>query len=540
MPDRVFRRLGLPVVAVVGAVLLSPGTASAASGVTASGITLQVNAQAGKDNRIGVTLVNSTFTVIDTGDTVTPGTGCVAVDPNTVRCSAAGISRVVVNAGDGDDAVSSQVPFDTTVSGGPGRDRISTSVGDDTLDGGPEDDSLSAGAGGDTLRGQAGNDRLLAAEGVDTLDGGLGADELGGGPDRDIVTYENRTANVNVDLDGVADDGESGEGDNAGADIEEIFGGAGHDVLTGTDDPNVQNRLVGGPGNDTLTGLAGVDRMFGNDGQDTFLGGEGNDDFDGDAGADVFNGGNGTDEVLYTERTVGVTAKIDNVAKDGEPNENDDIRTDVEDISGGAGIDLLVGSSVRNRLDGGNGDDTLLGEGDDDVLFGSNGGDRLHGGAGNDDLNGNSGDDTLNGGANEDSLFGGSGNDVLAGGTGTFGSGNDGPDFLVGGPDTDTADYLDHGGLGVTVTIDGVDNDGAPGEKDHVFTDVENISGTVAKDVLTGNDQTDNSLFGGPGDDTLSGLGGNDHLDCFTGIDFANGGAGTDTQSGCESTVGIP
>src|SRR5919199_3686943 len=61
-------------------------------------------------------------------------------------------------------------------------------------------------------------------------------------------------------------------------------------------------------------------------------------------------------------------------------------------VSGGAGDDVLTGSSAIDTLSGGADDDTL------------------DGGAGNDTLNGDNGDD---------SLLGGLGNDVMNGGTGT-------------------------------------------------------------------------------------------------------------------------
>ena len=57
------------------------------------------------------------------------------------------------------------------------------------------------------------------------------------------MSYASRTAAVTVSLDGTANDGESGENDNVGADVESITGGKGNDTLTGND---LANQLSGG------------------------------------------------------------------------------------------------------------------------------------------------------------------------------------------------------------------------------------------------------------------------------------------------------
>ena len=64
----------------------------------------------------------------------------------------------------------------------------------------------------------------------------------------DSVSYGERTANVIVDLGGaVPNDGESGEGDLVGVDVEDVLGGAGNDLLVGS---AAANHLSGGLGND--------------------------------------------------------------------------------------------------------------------------------------------------------------------------------------------------------------------------------------------------------------------------------------------------
>ena len=70
---------------------------------------------------------------------------------------------------------------------------------------------------------------------------------------------------MTITLDGVADDGEAGEGDNVGP-AESATGGAGNDRIVGND---LGGYLFGGPGNDTITAGKAEDRVEGNEGDDT-------------------------------------------------------------------------------------------------------------------------------------------------------------------------------------------------------------------------------------------------------------------------------
>ena len=79
-----------------------------------------------------------------------------------------------------------------------------------------------------------------------------------------------------------------------------------------------------------------------------------------------------------------------------------DLRSLIENATGGTGADIITGNQVANLLDGSEGNDTLAGLGGDDTLLGGAGDDRLSGGAGNDALAGGAGNDRLSGGAGED------------------------------------------------------------------------------------------------------------------------------------------
>lgn len=106
-----------------------------------------------------------------------------------------------------------------------------------------------------------------------------------GGPDADTVTYAVRTGAVTVTLDGTANDGLVGEGDNVQGSVENIIGGFGADTLTGNGSSNV---LIGGPGNDSLFGKLGADTFLMRDGSaDTADGGQGTDQAQIDGGIDT-------------------------------------------------------------------------------------------------------------------------------------------------------------------------------------------------------------------------------------------------------------
>ena len=158
-------------------------------------------------------------------------------------------------------------------------------------------------------------------------------------------------------------------------------GGLGDDSIVGTDG---NDRIDGSSNNDTLRGGGGSDIIDAGNGNDQLFGDSGNDRLDGAAGSDVLNGGSGGDTADYSKRTRAVTADIDNVADDGESNERDNIRSDVENIWGGSGNDRLTGSSGVNYLIGNSGQDTLTGLGGNDTLDGGRQADQLLGLDGND------------------------------------------------------------------------------------------------------------------------------------------------------------
>ena len=79
------------------------------------------------------------------------------------------------------------------------------------------------------------------------------------------MDYATRLAAVAATLDGQPNDGEAGEGDNIGADVEELVGGRGGDSLTGND---AAQRITGGSGGDTIDPGPGLDDVRAGDGND--------------------------------------------------------------------------------------------------------------------------------------------------------------------------------------------------------------------------------------------------------------------------------
>ena len=125
-----------------------------------------------------------------------------------------------------------------------------------------------------------GNEIIEGGDGNDTLQGNGGRDVLRGGAGVDGVLYADAAgAVVTVTLDGAADDGSPGEGDNADVDVENVRassarpdGTPGAVVVTGNDASNALEvtegaaTIVGAGGPDVLTGGAHNDLIDARDG----------------------------------------------------------------------------------------------------------------------------------------------------------------------------------------------------------------------------------------------------------------------------------
>ena len=176
----------------------------------------------------------------------------------------------------------------------------------------------------------------------------------------------------------------------------------------------------------------------------------------------------------------------------------------------------LTGTEESENLYGGSGDDLLIAGDGNDSVWGGDGNDDLYGEPGNDRLYGENGDDTLFGDKGIDILVGGNGNDTL--------QGENDNDVLIGDGQGDGTD-------GLQSIIEKAVN----AETFRDFLDLkspEELESYMSK-FETENDGND-TLEGGDGNDLLFGMGGNDQLDGGDGNDLLFGGSGDDYIDGGE------
>ncbi len=167
-----------------------------------------------------------------------------------------------------------------------------------------------------------------------------------------------------------------------------VNGGDGNDTMT-IETGGIAATLHGNNGADRVTGGNENDVIFGDAGDDVISAAGGNDRIDGGSGADDMSGGAGNDTVDYSSRVNGVTIGLGSVADDGEINERDNARRDIENVWGGNGSDTISSSGgdiIANSFRGNGGNDVLRGGGGNDVLDGGAGADQLFGDAGDDQL----------------------------------------------------------------------------------------------------------------------------------------------------------
>lgn len=432
------------------------------------------------------------------------------------------------------------------------------------------DDVLTGSSGNDEISGYATTEFNSVAS-RDLLDGGLGNDVLSVYYGRALATYAGSPSAVAVDLrrpysqypgivsGGYGNDELYGRVDVEGSAYndtliggpfsERLYGGAGDDTL----DPNEGSIVDGGPGSNTVTlasapsggsfafsGFASGEVTDGGTGGGSFLntqnvlGGAGNDSVTGLLpGAHSIQGAGGVDSVSYAGSLTGLTVSLDDLTDDGTDGLSN-LHSDVENVIGGSGNDVLSGSVSANDLAGGPGNDLLLGRGGNDRLRGDAGGDRVYGQTGDDVIDGGADGDLVSGGEGSDRVFGGSGNDTVTGGNGdddVFGEdGSDsvtepeaaanGGDLLSGGTGLDTVSYAGRS-TGVSISLDNSANDGSADEFDRVLLDIENATGGNGSDTITGSAAA-NTLHGGAGNDVLDGGLGSDALFGDTGVDTAD------------------
>lgn len=350
------------------------------------------------------------------------------------------------------------------------------------------------------------------AGGSDRLAGGTARDVMGGGPGRDELYGGDGPDSLLIDLGVLSEDCAQGDG---AEDLELVDGGGGRDSLEGGPGDDV---IRGGEDDDTVSGAGGDDELAGEGGGDVMFGLEGNDIIDGGDGRDFLYGSQGDDRIY------------------GGP--GDDImgrtaRYDAGGLQGDVPRPALSVEEGDDRLDGGDGDDSMAagpGESLDDYL----------------DPLAAAGRPFIDRGQQTSAL--------------------NGADRFIGGPGTDFVSYINRDAP-VSASLDGIANDGSPGEGDGIDPDVERVAGGARDDVLSAarggtflfGDLGGDTIQGGPGPDVLSGGAddgadtlrgggagdelrggpGDDRLDGDEGDDALIGGAGDDRVEGGAGTDGL-
>ena len=223
-----------------------------------------------------------------------------------------------------------------------GNDRFTGSSGADWLQGYAGNDSIDGGSGNDTMEGGTGNDAYYVRQAGDVI-----VEQVAGGTDVAYVYAAGYTLPAHV---------ENGRAQASGV------------ALTGND---LDNRLWGGNGRQTLTGGVGDDTLDGGAGVDSMVGG---------AGADTYYVNQSEDRVVET--TAGTAGGIDLVLSEAS---SFTLGNHVETGRALAAGATLTGNSLANKLWGEAGSQTLNGGDGNDTLDGGAGADTMAGGNGNDE-----------------------------------------------------------------------------------------------------------------------------------------------------------
>lgn len=326
----------------------------------------------------------------------------------------------------------------------------------------------------DVIFGNGGNDTIFGLGGNDDIKGGGGSDTIDGGTGNDTALYADSTTGVTVSLETGLGFGGTAEGDTL-TNIELLFGSAYADTLIGNAS---NNTLSGHHGNDTLKGGGGADLLYGGNGDDTLKGGGGN---------DLLEGGAGVDTAAYNDATAGCWVSLLSGSSNGGGG-NDTI-VNVENVTGSAYGDTLVGDNFGNVLRGLDGNDAMWGY---------------------------DGNDTLDGGTGMDTLLGGFGNDVYYV--------DNYSDVVIdaAGQGTDTVYISSYFGLAAGCEVEVLATTDPNG------TDPIAFAGNEFSQTLSGN-EGDNVISGYGGADTIYGNGGNDALYGGAGADVLTGGSGNDS-----------
>src|SRR4029078_4816982 len=425
-------------------------------------------------------------------------------------------------------------------------------------------DTFDGGAGFDTANYSAYSAALTV-----TLNGSNQSTVHGSGSDD---AHSDTIANVENFVGGTGVDTVAGDGFNntyvATVDnVRDIFdGGAGFDTanysaysaaLTVT--LNGSNQIiVQGSGSDDAHSdtIANVENFVGGTGVDTVAGDGFNNTYVAtvDNVRDIFDGGAGFDTANYSAYSAALTVTLNGsnpiiVQGSGSDDAHSDTIANVENFTGGTGVDTVAGDgfnntyiatvdNVRDTFDGAAGFDTanysaysaaltVTLNGINQVIVQGSGSDDAH-------------SDTI---ANVENFTGGTGVDTVTGDSSNntyFASVDNVVDTFNGGAGFDTANYWAYSGA-LSVTLNGgaqviVHGSGSDDAHSDLIANVENVVGGSGNDFFQG-DANNNTFTGGAGTDQIS------HANalCPVTINLATGivsGDGADTLRSVEYVVG--
>ncbi len=265
--------------------------------------------------------------------------------------------------------------------GTPGNDSIDIS-------GMKKSGYIFAGRGDDTIWGTSLDDRLIGEDGHDIIHGLGGADLLFG--------------ESSVDLSSLPSD-------------DTLYGDEGNDTI---DSGYGKDRIEAGLGDDLIQAGIGIDAVDGSLGNDTIrfdnddevLGGDGDDIVIGvmanGLASGKVDGGAGSDRIVVVVRTqLFFHSKLSNA---------ESLLVEIADMDGGY-VDFSYQTMpmiMVSHQSSGRSINIVAGSGND-IIVGSTLAERIDGGQGDDTIDAGSGDDTLHVGQGDDMLYAGDGNDVL-------------------------------------------------------------------------------------------------------------------------------
>ncbi len=407
----------------------------------------------------------------------------------------------------------------TIIDEGPGNAFLYGNGGDDTLIGGD---------GFNVFVFQGDPSGSSDAYGHDTVDGGGGGDWL---------FFESNGSAVTVDFrDGTVSGGSSVPASVSFTNVERAQGSLFNDVMFASAAGNWlsgyggSDILIGGAGNDVISGDSGFGHPTVDPGDDILEGGAGNDELAGEEGADsyVFRHAPGT---ANADAVFTFASGEDTIVLDG--NAHADIGPSGDFAAGDARFragtsaqdadDRVVYNAATGELwydADGNGGGAMqliatlegapaLAATDITVENGSGGGgtpgETIIGTSGNDTLTGTEGDDTIEGLSGNDTI------NMVAGASGSYGN-----DVVDGGSGSDSLFFNFSGAASVAVDFGAGMATSAAGSV--AFSSIERVVATAG----------DDHLVGGAGSQNLSGVGGDDTLEGGAGNDILWSGGGED------------